>query len=301
MVELDPARLLDRLVDLNVNPGFDEKFKEHLEEGEPILVFPHQSHADGVLAAIVAEHLLNSAKSIKRIPELKGFVMPVAKSLFDGQQSRILYIFFHTFNCLMSMKGLNTLPYTREKDVVQYGMNRGNNLREVRTIEKRLKKGYRLAVFPEGSVQGGRHPQGGDPEDIYGMREVVGNELINAYRSTKIADKHRPAFFVAVGLHGGFRLLNPNREGLGPTKAGLATFLGIPERWVPHVKAEATLGAIIPEESIAARFGKDWVKVGGDAELVEGVNRFIMEQVASLVPARAQGIYAPKRAIELLG
>ena len=301
MPEFNPVNRLNYLVELKVKPGFDDEFADKVKEADPILVFNHQAHADGLLAAVVVGHLLETAKRIKREHPLKGFVMPAARSLINGRQSRLLQMFYIPFNLLMSKKGLITLPYTREKDKLVYGMSGETHHDEIKTIRKYLHHGYGMAVFPEGSVQGGRHPKGCAPEEIYGMQEVKGNEIINSYRLMR-QESTREIFYVVCGLHGGFRLQNPNIKSLSPTKEGLATFFGIPGRFVPHVRAEASLGAIITEKSIAQTFGRDWPdggkgqngSDGRDQKVLGGINRFIMDEVALLVPSRARGFYAIK-------
>lgn len=299
---LDLTKRLDACVDLKVTHGFDEEFTENVKEADPVAVFSHQAHADGILASIAVNYLLNLTEKADREPKLKGFVLTVARSLVEGRQSRVLQGFYYPISFLMSRKGLRTISYTRRVDEVRYGMSRDGNQGEIDLVQKELRKNYRLAVFAEGTVQGGRHRRGDDPENIFGMQEVTSKVLINAARLTKIENNGRPFFFVTVGLHGGFRIQSSNKEMFGPTKRGLATLFGIPERFIPHIKGEATLGGIIPESVLEERFGKNWIKAGrerngngyADQELVNNINRFIMKDVARFVPDHAKGAYAPQ-------
>lgn len=300
---LDLTKRLDACVDLTVVPGFDEVFTENIKAGDPIAVFSHQAHADGILASVAVDYLLNLAEKAGREPKLRGFVLTVAKSLVEGHQSRVLQGFYYPISFLMSRKGLRTISYTRKADKDRYGMSRDGNQGEIDLVQEELRKNYRLAVFAEGTVQGGRHRRGDDPENIFGMQEVTSKVLINAARLTKMENGGKPIFFVTMGLHGGFRLQSPNKEMLGPTKQGLATLFGVPEWLIPHVKGEATLGGIIPESVLVERFGKNWIKAGreknrngngcDDVELVKAINRSVMEDVARFVPVRAKGAYTP--------
>lgn len=299
----DLTKRLDACTALTVVPSFDEEFKANVKEADPIVVFTHQTHADGILASVAAEHLLTLARGVGRELLIKGFALTVASSLVKGHQSRVLQGFYYPISYLMSRKGLKTVSYTRKVDEDQYGMNRDGNKSEIGMLRQELQKGYSLAVFAEGTVQAGRHIPGDDPENIFGMQEVKTAVLINTARLTKQENGGRPIFYVTIGLHGGFRIQSPNKEKLGPTKEGLATLFGIPESLIPHVRGEATIGGVIPENVIAERFGANWIEKGRnkngksngvDKELVAAVNRFIMEDAARFVPAHARGFYAPK-------
>ncbi|MBI2019060.1 hypothetical protein HYS95_00130 [Candidatus Daviesbacteria bacterium] len=297
----DLTKRLDVCTDFKVVPGFDEEFKERVREADPIVVFTHQTHADGVLASVVSAHLLDLIKESGREPQIKGFALTVASSLVKGRQSRVLQGFYYPISYLMSRKGLKTISYTRKADEDEYGMSREGNQNEIGVLKQALQRGYKLAVFAEGTVQAGRHRPGNNPENIFGMQEVKNATLINAARLTKEESGGRPIVYITVGLHGGFRIQSPNKEKLGPTKEGLATLFGVPEWLIPHVKGEATVGGIIPESVLEARFGANWIKKGRDKnsksngmnrELVGAVNRFIMEDAARFVPLHARGFYA---------
>lgn len=299
--KLDLTRRLNACTDLTVIPGFDEEFIEQVKEADPILVFNHQAHADGIPASIATEYLLSLTEKSGRAPKLKGFALTVARSLVEGHQSRVMQGFYFPISFLMSRKGLRTISYTREADKDRYGMSRDSNPAEIGTIRKKLDQNYRVAVFAEGGVQGGRHKPGDDPENIFGIQEVKSRALLNAAKLTKMKNGDRPIFFVTIGLHGGFRLQSPNKEMFGPTKGGLATLFGVPEQWTPHVKAEAILGGIIHESTLVDRFGKNWIEAGhgkqngAGQEVVRAINRIIMEDVARFVPDQAKGVYAPQR------
>lgn len=297
----DLTRRLDACTDFKVAPGFNEEFIEQVKEADPIVVFTHQTHADGILASVVSAHLLDLIRESGREPQIRGFALTVASSLVKGRQSRVLQGFYYPISYLMSKKGLKTISYTRKADEDAYGMSRDGNQGEIGVLKQALQHRYKLAVFAEGTVQAGRHRPGDNPENIFGMQEVKSAVLINIARLTKEESGGKPIFFATVGLHGGFRIQSPNKEKLGPTKEGLATLFGVPERLIPHVTGEATVGGIIPESVLAARFGTNWIEKGRDKngksngtdrELVGAVSRFIMEDAARFVPPHARGFYA---------
>lgn len=302
MIELNPIRRLNHLVELNVTAGFEEQFKQKIKDSEPFLVFTHEAHADGIGAAVAIEHLLKLSGETGREPQLKGFVMPAARSFTDGQQGRILQAAYIPFNFLVARKGLNVFPYTRKKDVNQYGMRRDHTVRELMPLGRKMQQGFAPAVFAGGSVEAGRHDIGADPEDIHGLQKLTGTDLLTMSRLVKSINRRRKMFFVIIGLHGGFRLQSPNKEKLYPTKAGLFSFLGWPEDFPPHirhVKMEANLGTIIEEDQMAARFGVEWMEAAkdGDQIRIQGINDYIMAHAALLLPPHARGYYT---AIELV-
>lgn len=298
----NPVRRLDALVELNVAPYFDEQFKEEVQQADPFIIYTHEAHADGIGAAIVGAHLMKLSEEIKRVPRLRGFAMPVARSFTDGQQGRKLQLAYLFFNSLVSRKGLKTFRYTRPKDGEIYKMSRSRKdlNQELRPLTKRIKQGFAPAVFATGSVEAGRHDIGEDPEKIHGLQRLEGTDILSLARAVKLYNQDRKLFFVIVGLHGGFRLQSPNKEKLYPTAEGLLSFVGWPESFPPHikhVKMEANLGTIIPEDQMAARFGKDWLKAGkrkddpADTERLQAINDSIMEQAALWIPSHARGVY----------
>ena len=294
MIELNPVRRLDKLVQVNITQGFDERFKEEVQDADPFFIYTHEAHADGIGVAVFGDHIQQLAKEAGRTPTIRGFVMPVAKSLVDGQQSRLLQASFHFFNFLVSRKGLKTYGFTREKDQIQFGMERTHNTSELMPIGRKLQQYYVPAVFAGGSVEAGRHDEGADPESIHGLQRLEGNDLLTLSRLVKTVNRGRKMFFVIVGLHGGFRLQSPNKSKLRPTREGLATYFGVPEKWIPHVQMEVNAGIIVPESEIAGRFGKNWIRAGkeGKKELVQEFNDYIMRYGASLIPPHARGFYA---------
>ncbi len=296
----DPVRRLNALIDLNVSSNFEGQFKEQVLEGEPFVIYTHEAQVDGIGAAVVGERLMQLSQEAGRVPQLRGYVMPVARSLFEGQQSRKLQIAFHIFNVLVSRKGLKTFPYTREKDEKEFGMNRQHLVSELRPLVTRIKQGYAAATFASGSVEAGRHDEGRDPEEIHGLQRLTGTDILTLSRVVRSANRERRMFFVIIGLHGGFRLQSPNKGKLYPTNEGLASFLGWPENFPPHirhVKMEANLGTIITDGQMADRFGRDWVTAGKDKSIesigrVQSINDYIMGHAALLLPPHARGAYS---------
>ncbi len=300
-----PARRLDSVVDLKVVPGFNQEFQDEVKDADPYVIYTHEAQSDGAAAAVVTEYLVQLAKEANRVPCLRGFVMGAAGSMANGRQGWKLRLMYHVFNLLVSAKGLKVYPYTREKDEKEHGMkrNRATLIAEHRPMLNKMKEGYPPSILASGSVEAGRHDIGRDPEDIHGLQRLRGNEVLILAKELMSNNHGRDIFLVVVGLHGGFRLQSPNRDKSYPTKEGLATFFGIPERFIPHTRMEANIGIIIPGRQMNERFGRDWVKAykDKDEELreqrVQVINDFIMKRGALLVPPHARGVYS--QAIEL--
>lgn len=297
--ELNPARRLNSVVDLKVVPGFDSQFKDAVKNADPYVIYTHEAQADGAAAAVVTEYLVQLAGETERVPRLRGFVMGAARSMADGRQGWKLWLMYHGFNLLVSAKGVKAYPYTREQDKIEYGMRRDQTtlMSEHRPMLKKMRKGYPPSILASGSVEAGRHDKGCDPEDIHGLQRLTGNEILTLARQQWIVNRGREIFLVIVGLHGGFRLQSPNRDKRYPTKEGLATFFGIPERFIPHVKMEANVGVIIRGRQMTERFGRDWMRADKDrngpgGERVQRINDFIMENAALLIPPHARGFYS---------
>ncbi len=302
--EFNPAKRLDSVVDLKIVPGFADRFKAAVVNADPFVIYTHEAQADGAAAAVVTEYLVRLAGETNRVPRLRGFVMGAARSMVDGQQGRKLQVAYHVFNLLFSARGLKVYPFTREEDVAQYRMSRDNLLSELRPMVKKMKQGYPPAILATGSVEGGRHDRGCDPEDIHGLQRLTDDDILTMARKLKKVNGDREIVLILVGLHGGFRLQSPNRDKRYVTKEGLATFLGLPERFIPHTKMEASVGTIIGGNQMVDRFGRDWMKADKDKDevrrkqRVQEINDFIMGHAALLIPPHARGAYS--HAIELL-
>ncbi len=291
-IELPPVRWLNRLVVLQKTPGFDEQFKEAIKFADPFVLYTHESQADGVGAAIVTENLVGLARETRRDNEIKGFVMTAAKSMLDGHQGWKLQVAFHVFNMLVSAKGLKVYGFTREKDTKQYGMI-AKPIAEFKPMKRKMMEGYMPSLLLTGIVEGGRHDEGTDPEDIHGLQRLTGPDILKLSRSLVSINNGREIAYIIVGLHGGFRLQSPNDDKRYPTKEGLGTYFGIPEKYIPHVQMEANVGTIILASQIEERFGKNWMQADRkkDDVLVQAVNDYVMEEGALLVPPHARGVY----------
>lgn len=283
------ARTLRAHTDIELQNGVKDRFIELIDnDGVPILYANHQSHADAMAIAALSEYLRN----LVRRPaagdrSLKGFATLLAASMEHGQQGKELK---STYDLLVGgarRMGVITVPITREKDEIQYGMNR-HVIGELRPFVQALKNGYGIAILPEGTVQGGRHPKEKGIEDINGMQEIGNNNLIDFFiiASRVLSEQGKWPFYLPVGLHGSFRIMQAPEGGKPKvTRRGwLSLIVGV--TGFSLLKIQTTLLMPFTEEEIAADLGDNWMKNG------PVFNRYAMSKIATVLPPVARGVYA---------
>lgn len=195
------GRALDYIVDVKMTG--ERQLRQLIKQGGvPIFYANHEGHGDIIVMAKISEYL-------RRKELLEGLAIPAAMSVQTGDQGEEIKTSYDLFNKVLQRRGVEMVFVTRKSDREQYGIDRKGAIGEVRSFVEKIKKGYGIAVFPEGTVQGGRHPAGTSRENIYGMQEVQNNSLIDFYRliNNCLAHKGGFAFYVPVGVHGSFRIM----------------------------------------------------------------------------------------------
>lgn len=284
VVNFFAGRAIDRLVTLESNVAVEGRFQQLIADGGVPLVYAnHQGHADAMAVAIIAKHL----KDLTLQPDgkylVRGLATILAKSMVSGHQSKELTSTYRLLVGACRQRGVVPVPVTREKDSEQYEMSRGQIASEMMPLIRSLRNGYGIMSFPEGSVQGGRHPKGSSLEDIYGMQEPGNNNLIDFFQ---LMGKVKP-FFVPVGLHGSYRIMQ-SEEGGKPklTPKGkwslIAAALGIP---IGVLNIKANLLMPLTEEEIIRDLGSDWLK---DSTVFNG---YAMRRLLPGIPTIAGGVY----------
>lgn len=156
-----------------------------------------------------------------------------------------------------------------------------------------------LGLFAEGTVQGGRHPEGADIEEIYGMQEPTDNYLAGYFDVVNlvVTRTRRVPFFVPLGLNGSFRIQqspeNTEKDGKPkPTAAGIRSLIRCILGLKPDVWIEAKLGLPFGEEDVTVSVGSDW------RDNKDGSNAFFMRRLLALLPPAAWGDYGRRLASE---
>lgn len=261
------------VVDLHIPNSFEECFREAMDTGIPIIYANHQSHADGIALAVISDYLM-------RLSTLKGFAVPIAASMESGDQSLELKKSFDLLRPAVEGMGLVSVPVTRKKDVKQYDMDRRRITAEVSKFAEKIKEGYGIALLPEGSVQGGRHPAGSGIDEINGMQTAERGALLGFRNLVARVGKPigKSPFFIPVGLHGGYRFVQSPEGGKPkPTNRGWLA-LGLGMLSIRTMQIQANLGMPIRTEQLSLYQGQE--------------ENYLMRRVAELVPPIARGVYS---------
>lgn len=292
------GRAMTHVTDLRVTRPVEVRIRELIAAGGvPILYANHQSHADGMALAVISGYLRKLASRNPNDYQLRGLVIPIAASMASGDQSQELKETYDSLKGGAFRKGFEGFPITRRKDQQQFGMSRAKIITELRPFINRLEKGYGIAILPEGTVQGGRHREGEDIEQIYGMQEVQEDSLIDFFQLIKrVLGEGRKPFYMPVSLHGGFRILQSPQEVDKPKptltrKGRISIYLGV--IGLSLLKIRTNLLRPFTEDEIVADLGSNWRKNGPI------FNRYAMTKIAPFLPPVARGVYADSQSIEL--
>lgn len=273
------GRVIDNLVELQSNKDVDRRIQQLIAEGRiPIVYANHQGHFDGVAIPKISSYL-------RGLTGLQGLAVIFAKSMITGHQSEELKSAFDLLIGGGRQSGVEPVPVTREKDQIIYGLSRLQIAAELRPLIRSLRRGFGMAIFPEGSVQGGCHPKGAGIEDIYGMQEIDNDNLIDFFQLVSKIGKGKKPFFMPVGLHGSFRIMQ--KEGGKPklTPSGVLSLIAAATGLPFGLRIQANLLMPFTREEIAADLGMHWMLDS------TALNRYAMERIAVGVPDRARGVY----------
>lgn len=291
LVERPLRRVVNGVVRLHVSDQFEADFRREIVTGVPFVYSNHHGHIDGFAYAVLTEYLCQIASETPGAFPLKGLAMPIAKSFIEGQQGLGPRLWYHFFNSTLRSMGYLTLPATREVDG-KYGMSRDGVVGEILPIARLINKGYGMALLPEGTVQGGRHPEGAGVEDIYGMQQIKDDYLKEFSKiALKMAGRSdRGIFFVQMGVDGSYRLqYSPeNVQKEGPprvTKEGLRAFKQAFLGQDPEVWIDARVNRLITVDELIHKLGNNWLEDG--ARLSDD----LMAQVLPSIPERVWGEY----------
>lgn len=286
MLNFFAGRVIDNLVVVQLTGAVDARINELITQGgTPVVYANHQGHPDGIALAQVSSYLQGRYN-------LPGLAAILASSMSSGQQGAQLKAVYDLLVEAGRKRGLEPIPFTRRKDEERYGMDR-QTARELRPLGEKIREGYGLALLPEGSIQGGRHPEGMGIEDIYGMQKVNGGGLITFFELANRWSQAGKTFFLPVALEGSFRIMQslegevagetgePKLTRRGKWSLFLAA-LGIP---FGRLKIKATLLTPFTEKEIRGDLGDDWRRDD------EGFNAYAMRKLLSALPHAAWGDY----------
>ncbi|OGH11290.1 MAG: hypothetical protein A3B38_00495 [Candidatus Levybacteria bacterium RIFCSPLOWO2_01_FULL_36_13] len=260
---------------LEMSQNFNYFYTSAIKEGyAPLVIARHESHPDGFIIARLALDL--TVKTGELDPEFKGFLMPLAQSLEEGQQDRPIMRVYQEIKPTMRKFTLVPAPIVRKKDMREdvYAMKKDAD--EELRMRNLLKEGYQgVVLFPEGTTTGGKTNEKGQ---VNGMVEFEENSIKKTYLFLK-RNLKREVIFIPAATFGGRRILNPDNKWVSPLSLLDALVSPYP-----------TVARIVVGDPIKSddEYIKDLLK-GKDQT---GINKFLGREIASLIPENERGVYA---------
>lgn len=280
---------IDSMIDLRIAPEVAEEYFELMANGgRPIIYGNHQSHADGWALALVVRYLRALQPQNEKV--FPGIVLPLARSIFTGHQGRIIRAITNLSVPILEQNGVKPIPYTRNKDITKYGLNK--NSMELRPMIRLVREGYGIGNLPEASVQGGRHKNffgflfGGEINGIIDLDDK--SIFLDFY---KLIDKYGQVngtiFYMPVAMEGGYRFIGADIP--LPTLEFLEGLVLKPKN-----PFQVTIERPVTPERLINELREDWQK-----DPIE-LSDFLMKQVAIGLPRRSRGIYQNLPDLEII-
>lgn len=260
---------------LEMSNDFNYLFTSAVQEGYvPLIIARHQSHPDGFIIARLTMDLAAKAEQLE--PSFRGFLMPLAQSLEEGQQDRPMMRVYHEIKPVMKKFGLVPAPIVRKKDMSEeyYSMKKDHD--EESRMRNLLKEGYQgVVLFPEGTTSGGKTDSSGN---IIGMVDFEPNSIKKTYLFLK-RNLKREVLIIPAATFGGRRILNPDNKWVSPWP--LLEALVSP---MPYVGRIAVGDPLRSDDEFMKQLLKDKDQTG--------LNEFLGGEVATLIPEEERGVYA---------
>ena len=219
----------------------------------PMIVVNHQSLADGPALTAITSQLD------------KRFNLPVAASIDGGLQGNLIQIVNSYLYPVMAQRNLVSIPIISKGDVDKRNMAKGST--GLFTLMKTVRNGYGFAMFPEGTVQGGRS----NAEGVINGLVTPSNPTAFTQMVMKFKEQGADPVVLPVGIDGSYKIFDPV-ENTFPNDI-LRMLIGYDK---PRKIATITLGDLIPFSEVAVSGGSD---------------DFFMEHIARLLPEPARGAY----------
>lgn len=225
--EISINKTVDYLFD-SFNLNFDSKninfFINAINCGAtPIIVSNHQSLIDGIAIAKVVDQINNRVNSDK----INGFYLPYAVSITTGDQNLEVVKYFSNIENRCRQRNLFLIPVIRKKDKEKYNIDEKsplyiNSQKSLRKILSLTKDKYGLAIFPEGTTQGGRIDHLGK---FFGLFPSDVDSAIDSLIPHFI--KSETDFCVLpIGINGSCRLFSPDTYQIQPINSKIEINIG---------------------------------------------------------------------------
>lgn len=268
--------------------GFKQAFEKPMATGNytPFLLVRHHSHPDGfIIARLTSDLTIMTNSALNHSSEGKpfaGFFMPLAQSLEEGQQNRILMQGYKEMKPTMKKFGLVPTPIVRAKDASEYEMNKDPE--EEKRMRDLISQGYRgLMLFPEGTTKGGKTDDNGHK---LGMQPIDRNSLIKSHLFLR-RNTGKLSLFIPAVTFGGDEMLVPDNKHL--SKLRLLNAIVSPYPSMATIKVGMPIRS---DEGEIAQMLNGGIK-GKDREKGrDELNNLLMGKVAELLPFNERGVYA---------
>lgn len=270
---------------------FERVFEKEMQDSNtvPILISSHQGHVDGLFAAVVSKKLKDMASKTIDLQgnnhgnRLQGFILPIAASIRTGHQGLLLKQgIIQAEKKYLPYYSLLLADYVRKKDEEKYGMQ-SNAFALTRYLAEKIREGYGVADFPEGSVQGGRQNEKG----INGMQQI---DYDNLYTIIKIIKKqNRKPLFIPMCSYGAFKIINHNidkKTNQPANRIGLKEFKVLVGSGTKNLMS-VRIGMPIKDENLIEELTKQGEKI-----TPRNIGDYLGKVIANLAPLDARGVYA---------
>ncbi len=274
------ASRFDTMVQLNIEPNVADELRDLMAAGgRPIIYGNHQGHGDGWPLVKSVEYIRVLTQETGR--DFPGVVLPLAKSMFTGDQGLPLKLLTEALVPVLEERGIKVVPYTRKKDEDKYGLER--NHIEVLKMARLVQQEYGFAYLPEASVQGGRHKNplgfifGGE---IHGIIDVDDKDGFMGFYDLveKFGRVQGEVFFLPIAMEGSYRFF-----GADITIPTMELIQGL---FVDsNNPMQVTIERPIRTVRLISELQEDWKSDG------VALSTFLMSQVAKKLSPQSRGVF----------
>jgi hypothetical protein len=274
-VGLPASERITRNTTVEYTEGFREEFTKAIVNNDLItLISNHDSLYNANSISLVAWALTQEARRIMGNDNFKGFILPVATSLTTGHQDYSTGRLFEAVESRLNKNFLFTTPHTRKKDQQQFNMQ-SNKRTYMENLIDAVNNGYGIAMFPEGTMEGGREDETGARK---GMMEFEADALPVILKiATK---KERNVAFIPIGTSGGVEIFDPTKKA-----ASLKAWLAASYLWTPKL-VKVRVG--LPVSSEELRHLAEQRSEEGAKRLI---NSSLGQKIAELLPDNQRGVF----------
>lgn len=267
-------------IDVDYEPGFANQYVNAIKNNYfPVLVGNHDSQSNAIAIAKLAYIFTGVANDfLPQEKKLKGFLLPLAKSLDTGRQGLWPKIYYEATKPVLEKYNLKPVLTTTNNDYNNRGMDKNSN-DFLKAMAQGIGDGYAaIAIFPEGTVEGGRKTQ---DRKRKGMQPFIDISLETCLMLAK-RYKRQQSLIIPVGLEAGYEVHDPQTK--RPHKEAVLAGFGIGNLKIAKIHVGLPIKSDGPEiEELI--INKTW----------DEVNNVIGKAVAQLIPEEMRGIYGNRK------